>query len=339
MSEGRFFEYVNRLTKSEKHNRDAWAKELSVTVRTITNFNNKLEKEYGIIVSKNNGKNGFYFINKDKSANYDAFINFIHNLNSPTRIAETFMDKDGIGKHLIFHQDWNKIHWMKHFNTVLSAINNQQYISIKHYSFRTESHEHLMYFMPYWMKQNAYFRWYIIGFEKEDSAFPTVLGLDKIVSIAVDDEHFTRKSSLEHFKNEYENLFGVYTYENRDPELIRIECTRFQAQYLKSLPLHPSQEIESENNEVTVFRYKLVINHEFAYELLRQNAWNFNPNMLEYAHPKQTAIKVLEPTWLVDYFHQTYKRSYFTYAKDLGIIGKIKKEIDETEYPYPLPEF
>jgi hypothetical protein len=339
MSEGRFFEYVNRLIREEKQNRDGWARELSVTVRTITNFNHKLEKEYGITVSKKNSPHGHYYIDKDKNSRYDAFINFIQNLNSPTKIAESFTDRDGIGKHLIFHQDWNKVGWMKHFDTIVSVINNQQYISIKYYSFRTEEHDQFMYFMPYWMKQNAYFRWYIIGFEKNDGTFPTVIGLDKIKTINVDDKKFYRNPGLEHYKDVYENVFGVYTYENREPETIRIECTRFQAQYIKSLPLHPSQEVESENDDVAIFRYKLVINHEFAYELLRQNAWNFNPNMLEYPHPKRTAIKVLEPAWLVDYFHQTYKRSYLAYAKDLNIIHKLKRDIDEAEFPYPLPEF
>ena len=149
---------------------------------------------------------------------------------------------------------------------------------------------------------------------------------------------FSRNSALEKFRSEYENVFGVYIFQNQEPEVVRIECTRFQSKYLKSLPLHPSQETESENEEVTIFRYKLRINHEFAYELLRQNVWNFNPGMLEFPHPHRPAIKVLEPAWLVDYFHQTYKRSFLMYNDDGTITEKIKKEIDESN-PYPLAEF
>ena len=192
--------------------------------------------------------------------------------------------------------------------------------------------------MPYWMKQNSYFRWYIIGFEKEYSTFPTVIGLDKIKSILVDKGKFDRIPKLEKFKEDYENQFGVYIYEGRNPEIVRIEVTRFQAKYLKSLPLHPSQEIESENHEATIFKYKLIINHEFAYELLRQNIWNFNLNMLAFPHPKRTAIKVLEPEWLVDYFHHTYKRAYTAYAENLEVREKLQKEIDN-EYPFDIPVF
>jgi len=339
MSQAKFFIYITRLTKQERRNRKSWSKELGVTPRTITNFNNRLEQEYGIKILFSGGSNGYYSIDKKEKKKYDELINFIQNLNSPTKIAESFIDKDNFGKHLIFHQDWNKVDWMRHFNPVLQAINNQQYVSIEYYSFRNEKKGELMYFMPYWMKQNAYLRWYIIGFRDDNASFPIVIGLDKIISITIDDKKFDRKSSLEVFRREYENVFGVYMYEGREPDIVRLECTRFQATYLKSLPLHPSQEIESENEIGTIFRFKLVVNHEFAYELLRQNVWNFNPNMLEYPHPKRTAIKVLEPSWFVDYFHQTYKRSYQTYARDLTIIGKIKKDIDEAEYPYPLQEF
>jgi hypothetical protein len=339
MSQGKFFEYISRISHQEKRNRLDWANELKVTPRTITNFNQRLEKEYGIAIQYSSGTYGHYYIDKKKSTRYKEFVNFIQNLNGPKAFADSFKDNNEISNHLIFHQDWNKVNWMKYFNQVLTAINDQQYISIKYFNFRTDRNEQLMYFMPYWMKQNAYFRWYIIGFEDDKSAFPTVLGLDKINSLKIDDQKFKRKPSLESYRKEYENVFGVYIYDGREPEIIRIECTKFQAYYLKSLPLHPSQEIESENEQVTVFKYKLVINHEFAYELLRQNAWNFNPKLIDNPHPKRTAIKVLEPTWFVDYFHQTYKRSYLSYSKDLAIIDKIKKDVDAAEYPYPLPRF
>jgi hypothetical protein len=67
------------------------------------------------------------------------------------------------------------------------------------------------------------------------------------------------------------------------------------------------------------------------YELLRQNVWNFNPGILEFPHPHRTAIKVLEPAWLADYFYQTYKRSFLTYTDDAQISEKLKHEIDQAE--------
>jgi len=228
---------------------------------------------------------------------------------------------------------------MKHFNDLVNAINDQRIITITYINYRNEQVETLLNFRPYWMKQNAYYRWYIIGFENEKAPFPKVLGCDKILTLTVSNEIFTRKKALEDFRYEYEKAFGVYIYPDRHPEVVRIECTHFQANYLKSLPLHISQEIESENTEITVFRYFLQINHEFAYELLRQNIWNFNTEMLEAAHPLRTAIKVLEPPWLVDYFHQTYKRSYTAYCKNESVCTSLSEDIAAAPQPYPLPVF
>ena len=222
MSQGTFFEYSNRLVNEEKRNRNSWAKELSVTTRTITNFNTRLNEEFGIILEKTSGSNGYYFINKKNSSTYEAFINFIQNLNSSSIISESFSSDSAIGKHLIFHQNWNRISWMKHFDKLLTSINNQHYINISYASFRTERDEKLNYFMPYWMKQNAYFRWYIIGFENEKSTFPTVIGLDKIHALTIDENVFTRNSTLEKFRSEYENVFGVYIFQNQEPEVVRI---------------------------------------------------------------------------------------------------------------------
>ena len=339
MSQAIFFDYANRLIGKEKLNRIRWARELKVTQRTITNFNKRLEREFGIMVKHSGGRTGYYMIDKQKSLKYNEFINFLQNLNSPTKIADAFQDSNRVGKHLIFHQDWNKISWMAQFNKILDAINKQKYINIDFFDFRTERKMDHRYFMPYWMKQNAYFRWYVIGFENEESSFPSVIGLDKILSIEIISEEFKRKTDLEKYRKEYENIFGIYIYEGRKPEKVRIEVTRFQAKYFKSLPLHPSQEIESENEEWTIFKYYLKINHEFAFELLRQNVWNFNINMLDFPHPKRTAVRILEPEWLVDYFYQTYKRAYLAYTKDLVILNRLKRDVDETEYPYPLPVF
>lgn len=339
MSQKKFFEYVNRLIDHEKRNRASWAKTLSVTERTITNFNKRLENEYGIVIGFASGPYGYYDVDKSRSRNFDEFINFIQNLNSPTKISESFLNNNEVSRHLIFHQNWNHVRWMRHFNPLLSAINNQHCVTINFFSFRTETDEVLEDFMPYWMKQNAYFRWYVIGFTASDASFPTIIGCDKIRSISVDGRTFERNATQEKYRYAYENAFGVYIYDGRAPELVRIEVTRFQSAYIKSLPLHPSQEIESENDRTTIFRFKLVVNHEFAYELLRQNAWNFNPNMLDFPHPKVTAVKVLEPAWLVDYFHQTYKRAYLSYCDDPEVRLRLKNDVDIAQYPYPISEF
>lgn len=339
MSYEKFFEYARRLVAQEKRNRDSWAKDLNVTIRSITNFNIRLKNEFGIFVDKKHGISSHYFIDRAKSRRYDAFINFIQNLNVSSKIAESFDSKNNFGQHLIFHQNWDKISWMRYFNELVGAINNQNLITVFYLNYRNEQVETLTNFRPYWMKQNAYYRWYILGFENDKAEFPTAFGCDKIHTLTIQKETFTRKKKQEEFREVYENVFGVYIYPERVAEIVRIECTHFQANYLKSLPLHSSQEIESESEDVTIFKYNLQINHEFAYELLRQNIWNFNTSLLHAAHPHRTAIKVLEPGWLVDYFHQTYKRSYMAYCENEKICAKIKKEIDATPQPYPIHVF
>lgn len=66
MSQAIFFEYANRLITQERRNRSSWATELSVTIRTITNFNLRLKNEFGIVVSKTAGTYGYYYVDKKK---------------------------------------------------------------------------------------------------------------------------------------------------------------------------------------------------------------------------------------------------------------------------------
>jgi proteasome accessory factor B len=338
MSQEKFFEYARRLVLEEKRNRDSWAAELNITVRSVNNFNRRLANEFGIAVENNRRGENQYFINKSKSRRYEDFINYINNLNAPSIIAEAFVDTGEFGRHLIFHQNWNKIGWMKYFNEIVKAINDQHPIKIQCFNHRKEKTE-IITLQPYWMKQNAYFRWYVIGFENEQATFPIIVGCDKILELTVEDSIFPRKKDLEAFRQEFENLLGVYLYPDKEAELVRIECTHFQAHYLKSMPLHGSQTIESENEEVTIFRYSLQINHEFAYELLRQNVWNFHTAVLKDAHPERTALKVLEPLWLVDYYRQTYKRAFLAYCDDPEIARILSKDVHDAPRPYPIPFF
>jgi predicted DNA-binding transcriptional regulator YafY len=63
------------------------------------------------------------------------------------------------------------------------------------------------------------------------------------------------------------DMLGVYKT-NDSPETIQLKCTKKQADYLKSLPLHTSQSIETESETSCVFSYYLKPNYELTQQIL-----------------------------------------------------------------------
>ena len=66
----------------------------------------------------------------------------------------------------------------------------------------------------------------------------------------------------EYFKNTY----GV-TGMDEEPEVIEICIDAMQANYLRTLPLHSSQEEIERNDDYSIFRFHMVPSYEFLQEL------------------------------------------------------------------------
>ena len=64
--------------------------------------------------------------------------------------------------------------------------------------------------------------------------------------------------------------------------MVRISVDAHQANYLRSLPLHTSQEETERNDDYSVFQYFIVPTYEFIKELLSYGG----------------ALEVLSPEWL-----------------------------------------
>lgn len=88
-------------------------------------------------------------------------------------------------------------------------------------------------------------------------------------------------------KHFFANRYGVTT-DKRKPETIRISVDSQQANYLRSLPLHKSQEETERADDYSVFQYLLVPTYEFKKELLSYGG----------------AVEVLSPEWLRDEMRQ-----------------------------------
>jgi predicted DNA-binding transcriptional regulator YafY len=107
-------------------------------------------------------------------------------------------------------------------------------------------------------------RWYMLAYSP---------GLDKAMIYSLDRVHAIEPTKQKYklpngFNAEeyFKNTYGV-TGMDEEPEVIEICIDAMQANYLRTLPLHSSQEEIERNDDYSIFRFHTFPSYEFLQEL------------------------------------------------------------------------
>lgn len=165
----------------------------------------------------------------------------------------------------------------QHLTPIIEAMRDGVKIRIMYQSFHSAEPSTFI-LAPYCVRVFRQ-RWYVLGTSEKGKEL-RLYGLDRILNT----ERTTTPFVLpENFDAEafFANGYGV-TVDERKPEIVRISVDAYQANYLRSLPIHPSQEETERNNDYSVFQFFIVPTYEFIKELLSYGG----------------TLEVLSPKWL-----------------------------------------
>lgn len=154
---------------------------------------------------------------------------------------------------------------LQHLNGLIHSIINQKIISINYFSFSQE-HGNTVVLEPYALKEFKY-RWYLLAkkFHKEGAKMKSY-GLDRITDLEIKNSTFKREKY--NVAEEYRDLFGIVSKNDDVCEEIILSFDAHQGQYIKSLPLHHSQEILVDNDVELRIQLKLYPTYDFKQEIL-----------------------------------------------------------------------
>jgi len=145
---------------------------------------------------------------------------------------------------------------------ILDAINRSKILKLEYQKFdecKTKGHV----IKPILLKEDKQM-WYILGINIKHNNL-TTYALDRIVDLTVTDEEFIPLSfdSKEYFKYS----FGITVSEENPVEVI-ISFSPKQAHYIKTLCIHPSQEIVKDNTKEFIISVKVKPSYEFFSKIL-----------------------------------------------------------------------
>ncbi len=167
----------------------------------------------------------------------------------------------------------------EHIPDIVDAIKNLEVIRIAYQSFdRNEPKEHWV--EPYHLREYQH-RFYLIGkSQKAKGGTLLTFALDRIVKLWPTNTNFDEKNFDD--ASYYRHAIGITVLEG-EPQNVVLSFTPHQGKYIKSQPIHTSQQVLEDNEKECRISLNVVINPELHMLLLGYGA----------------NVKVLEPEQLV----------------------------------------
>lgn len=168
---------------------------------------------------------------------------------------------------------------------LIYAIQNRIQIKFRYKKFYEEDAE-LRTVEPYLLKEFRK-RWYVFAYDLHRKEFRT-FGLDRLYALEFTQIKFQYPQEIqpkEHFKD----CFGIIGHGEQKSEEIILKFTHNQGNYIRTMPLHRSQEILKDKNakpgEMTV-KLKLVPTYDFITEIL------YHGEFVQVIEPKSLADEI-----------------------------------------------
>lgn len=240
--------------------------------RTFHKWRIAVEELFGLdIVNEGRGDYRYYIENADELSNGNLRSWLFNTLSVSTLLQANLGMKDRI---LLEEIPEGKAY----LPVIIEAMKNNVQLIMTYQSYWRDE-EHTFEVEPYCLKLFRQ-RWYLVA---RSAYYNKVLiyALDRVRQLQATEVRFTYPKDFQ--PDEYfDGCFGIIAGDGTKVETVRLKASAGQANYLRSLPLHPSQEETERNDAFSIFTLRIRPTFDFIQELLRQGE----------------GVEVLSPVWL-----------------------------------------
>ncbi len=185
---------------------------------------------------------------------------------------------------------------LENFHGLLHTIKNRFQLNFIYQSF-WQKDSSLRKVQPYLLKEFKS-RWYLVALDLRDEVIKT-FALDRIKDIEITKKRFTIPATL-HIKERFSNSFGIMSsVDGSMPENVVLSFSPSQGKYIKTLPLHHSQEVLLDNESELRIRLKVYIAMDFLKELM-----SYGPE-----------LKIIEPGHLCQHIENAHRKAFEQYSR------------------------
>lgn len=245
-------DYLERESQLQGYN-------LTVSKRTYQRDLDEIRSLYNIDIQFDFSKL-HYFIEYEE--NEDANVNLLEAFDT----FNAFRLTDRIASHVYFEK--RKPRGTENLYGLIHAIENRIMVGFNYFKFYNNEKSSRK-VAPLALKEYRN-RWYLLAKGEKDEVVKS-FGLDRISNLEISQDKINDTIDFDADKH-YKYCFGVISPDKEEPEDILLLFTTFQWQYIKSMPLHHTQQKVKEDEKGVYVRLRLFITHDFIMELLSMGA-------------------------------------------------------------------
>jgi len=244
--------------------------------RTFDNWRNVIFDLFGIRISNENRGEYRYYIESEKDICNNGVRSWLYNTLSVGNIlAKSQTLKDRI---LLEYVPSGQ----EYLQPIIEAMKENRVLNITYHSYWKDE-ENSFDVQPYCVKLFRQ-RWYMVARSTYPYYYeqgPRVYALDRIHDLYATEETFKMPKDWD-AQEFFNGCFGIIADRRLDIQTIKLKVNASQANYIRDLKMHESQEEIERNDEYSIFTYQLRPSLDFIQELL----WN------------GADMEVLAPLWL-----------------------------------------
>lgn len=198
--------------------------------RTFFRYKDAIEELFDIEIACDRLSGGLYYIKSDTEGSRTRQY-----LLSQFALSNSLQESRQLNGRILYEQIPAGTEYL---TVIVEAMRRNQWLQVSHRRFDSTD-ERAFRLAPYCLKVFKQ-RWYVLGKDSEHNDV-RIYALDRITALQITEKAFSLPC---HFNAEsyFEGYYGVFRGKQFRPELIRVRVSPEAAPFLRSLPLHTSQQ-------------------------------------------------------------------------------------------------
>ncbi len=259
--------------------------QIGFSKRTLQRDIKEIRNVFGIDIEYSKSQKGYFISqNENENMNFQRMMEAFDMFNS-LNLAQNLTP--------FIHLEKRRPQGTENLYGLLHAIKNRLQIKFTYQKFWEEELSQRL-VEPYALKEFKN-RWYIMAKDSKDNNIKN-FALDRLTNLEITNLNYQYPDNYS-IEQSYRYCFGIISPNDEEPQDIILSFDPFQGKYIKTLPLHDTQQVLVDNDEEMKIKLKLCLTHDLVMELL-----SFGDNM-----------KVIEPKSLADQIKQAHEKAYRQY--------------------------
>ena len=259
--------------------------QIGFSKRTLQRDIKEIRNVFGIDIEYSKSQKGYLISqNENENMNFQRMMEAFDMFNS-LNLAQDLTP--------FIHLEKRRPQGTENLYGLLHAIKNRLQIKFNYQKFWEEELSQ-RFVEPYALKEFKN-RWYIMAKDSKDNNIKS-FALDRLTNLEITNLNYQYPDNYS-IEQSYRYCFGIISPNDEEAQDIILSFDPFQGKYIKTLPLHDTQQVLVDNDEEMKIKLKLCLTHDLVMELL-----SFGDNM-----------KVIEPKSLADQIKQAHEKAYRQY--------------------------